>query len=96
MAAAACSLFMRPPMPNLKWYAIFWDQPDVEMPIDEPGDLLARFDLASQLGHLARRKIKGMWIIRHEKEDDDVLRTHGIVPPEISARFYTARLNRRR
>jgi hypothetical protein len=80
---------MRPPMRNLKWYVIFWDQPDaVEM--DEPGDLLARFDIASHLGHLDRRRIRGMWIIRHTDQGDDVLRLHGIVPAEISWRFYSA------
>jgi hypothetical protein len=81
---------MSHPMPNLKWYVIFWDQPDT-LEIEEPGDLLARFDIASQLGHIARRKFKGMWIIRHSDEGDDVLRMHGVVPAEISAQFYAAR-----
>jgi hypothetical protein len=44
-----------------------------------------------QLGHLAQRKIRGMWIIRHGDEGDDILRTHGLVPAEISERFNAAR-----
>jgi hypothetical protein len=87
---------MRGPMPGLKWYAIFADQPQTTVEVDEPGDLLARFDIASQLGHLANRKIKGMWIIRREGENDDVLRVYGRVPAEISGCFYAARRRRER
>jgi hypothetical protein len=87
---------MSRPMPNLKWYVIFWDQPDVEVLLDEPGDILGRFDIASQFGHIAHRKIMGMWIIRHGDEGDDVLRTHGLVPVAISGRFYAATRQRER
>jgi len=83
-------------MPGLKWYAIFADQPQTTVEVAEPGDLLARFDIASQLGHLASRKIKGMWIIRREAENEDVLRIHGLVPVAISERFYAAQRRRER
>jgi hypothetical protein len=86
---------MSHPMPNLKWYVIFWNEPDAEILVNEPGDLLARFDIASQFGHLTGRKIKGMWIIR-QGDKDDVLRVYGIVPAEISWRFYAARRHQAR
>jgi hypothetical protein len=87
---------MRGPMPGLKWYAIFADQPQTTVEVAEPGDLLARFDIASQLGHLANRKIKGMWIIRREAENEDVLRIHGLVPAAISEHFHAAQRRRQR
>jgi hypothetical protein len=83
-------------MPNLRWFAIFPEQPQATVEVDEPGDLLARFDIASQLGHIANRRIKGMWIIRREGEREDVLRIQGLVPAEISARFYADRRHKAR
>ena len=88
---------MAEPRPlNLRWFVIFADQPGAVVELYEPGDLLARFDIASQLGHIANRKIKGMWIIRPEGWRDDVMRVHGSVPAEISARFYADRRHRGR
>ena len=78
-------------MPNLRWFAIFPEQPQGIVELYEPGNLLARFDMASQFGHIVSRRIKGMWIIRREGERDDILRVHGLVPAEISARFYQER-----
>jgi hypothetical protein len=74
--------------PDLRWFAIFADQPQATVEVDEPGDILGRFDMAGQFGHIATRRLKAMWIIRREDESDDVLRVHGSVPAEISARFY--------
>ena len=82
--------------PTLRWFAIFSDQPAAVVELYEPGDHLARFDVASQLDHIANRKIKGMWIVRREGWRDDVLRVHGSVPAEISARFYADRRHRNR
>ena len=88
---------MAEPRPlNLRWFVIFADQPGAAVELYEPGDLLARFDIASQLGHIANRKIKGMWIIRPEGWRDDVMRVHGSVPAEISARFYADQRHRGR
>jgi hypothetical protein len=87
---------MSHPMPNLRWFAIFPEQPQAVVELYEPGDLLARFDIASQLGHIANRRIKGMWIVRHDSARDDILRVHGSVPAEISARFYEDRRHRGR
>jgi hypothetical protein len=87
---------MAHPTPNLRWFAIFSDQPERAVAVDEPGDLLARFDIASQLGHIANRTIKGMWTIPREGWRDDILRVHGSVPAEISARFYADRHHRGR
>jgi hypothetical protein len=60
---------------NLKWFAIFSDQPERAVEVDEPGDILARFNIAGQLGHIANRRIKGMWMIRHAGDSDDILRS---------------------
>jgi len=81
------------PTPNLTWFAIFSDRPEtvVEVEVEEGGDLLARFDMVGHLGHHNRRKLKGMWIIRRAGDSDYVLRIHGSVPAEISARFYADR-----
>ena len=38
----------------------------------------------------------GMWIIRPEGWRDDVMRVHGSVPAEISARFYADQRHRGR
>jgi hypothetical protein len=84
------------PMQNLRWFAIFADQPQATVEVDEPGDILGRFDMAGQLGQIAGRRIKGMWIIRRQGERDDVLRVHGSVPAEISARFYADRRHKAR
>ena len=87
---------MSDPPPNLRWFAIFADQPQATAEVDEPGDILGRFDMAGQLGHIAGRRLKAMWIIRRAGERDDVLRVHGSVPAEISARFYEDRRHRGR
>jgi hypothetical protein len=82
---------MAHPTPNLRWFAIFADHPQAPVKVDEPGDLLARFDMASQLGHIEGRRIKGLWIIRREGESQEVLHISGLVPVDISVRFYDAR-----
>ena len=87
---------MAHPTPNLRWFAIFADQPEAIVEIDEPGDLLARFDTAMHLGHHGRRRIKGMWIIRGEGDGADVLRIHGLVPVGTSVRFHEARRHQAR
>ena len=84
------------PTPNLRWFAIFAGQPQAPVRIDEPGDLLARFDIASQLGHIEGRRIRGMWIVRREGENEDVLRISGLVPADVGARFYEAMRHRGR
>ena len=77
--------------PTLRWFAIFSDQLETAVEIDQPGDILGRFDMAGQLGHIAGRRIKGMWIIRRDGARDHILRVHGSVPAEISARFWAAK-----
>ena len=73
-----------------KWYATFWAQPEttVEIPVDNADELSSRFDGVAAVGHLDRRRVKGMWIVDHATEQDEVIRIHGVVPALISGRFY--------
>ena len=87
---------MAHPTPNLRWFAIFADQPERAVQVEEAGDLLARFDMAADLRHHGGRQIKGMWIIRGDGDGADVLRIHGLVPVGISVRFYEAQRHRAR
>jgi hypothetical protein len=84
-------------MPGLlKWYVVYSDQPQTPVELEEPGDVLARFDIASMLGHIDGRKIKAMWIINHADEQDNVIRIHGAVPMPIRRRFDAAKRHRER
>jgi hypothetical protein len=66
-------------MPGLKWYAIYSDQPVTTIEVAEPGDVLARFDIATMLGRIARRKVSAMWLINGATHGAEVIRVYGLV-----------------
>jgi hypothetical protein len=74
----------------LTWGAIFADDPDTEILIDEgdaDSDMLARFDAAAREGYYGARQIHGMWITDASSDDVRVVRFFGGVPTDMRQRW---------
>jgi hypothetical protein len=70
----------------LKWCAIYQDDPQKEVCIEEPAPrdaVLKRFGLGMHGG----RAVVGMWLIDGATEQDDVIAIYGHVPVPIQIRY---------
>jgi hypothetical protein len=79
----------------LTWFAVY-EGDRGESKTLEAGDrasVLSRFDAADKTGILRGRAVRRMWLIDGDTERGDVIRRHGLVAPEIEARYrkYLAR-----
>ena len=77
----------------LTWFTVYEGERGESMTI-ESGDrasVLSRFDAADKSGILRGRAVRRMWLI--DGDTFQVIRRHGVVAPEIEARYreYLAR-----
>ncbi len=77
----------------IKWYAIFEDDPQREVLVEEVeegklrADALKRFEDARKANELYGRETRGMWMIDDMTEQADVIKRHGRIPGNIHDRF---------
>ncbi len=77
----------------IKWYAIFEDNPQREVLVEEveEGKLraaaLKRFENARTANAIYGRETRGMWMIDDTTDQEDVIKKHGTVPGNINVRF---------
>lgn len=73
----------------LSWFAIYTEKPQSEALVeksDSRQSLLERFDLAANEGKIERSPVRGMWLIDHITEQEDVIRVWKSVPGRIVIR----------
>ena len=73
----------------LTWFTVYEGERGESKTI-EPGDrasVLSQFDAADKSGILRRRAVRCMWLIDGDGKRGDVIRRHGVVAPEIEARY---------
>ncbi len=77
----------------IKWYAIFEDNPQREVLVEEVEEgkfraaALKRFEDARTANAIYGRDTRGMWMIDDTMEQGDVIKRHGSVPGNINIRF---------
>lgn len=73
----------------LTWYVVYDDDPAVlsDWPVHEEGadkaDMLRRFDAAGEDGAIGGHKLRGMWIVDYDSEQQDVARAWGKYPHNL-------------
>jgi hypothetical protein len=54
---------------------------------DSRASVLSQFDAADRSGILRGRAVRCMWLIDGDGDRGDIIRRHGVVAPEIEARY---------
>jgi hypothetical protein len=79
----------------LTWFTVYEGDRGVSKTVepDPRVSVLRRFDAANKSGILRGCAVRCMWLIDGDRNQGDVIKRHGVVAPEIDARYraYLAR-----
>ena len=73
----------------LTWFTVYEGERGVSETIEgaDRASVLSQFDAADKSGILRGRAVRCMWLIDGDGNRGDVIRRHGVVAPEIEARY---------